>query len=183
MTQPLFQRVLGSDAFARLAPAVRDLHAQSAPHQVCGTGTIRRGRHWLVPLLAWLTRMPPDGEGIDVTVRFVPDAVGETWQRRFGVSPLVSRLSMRGPYLAERLGVVGLRFTLEERNGRIYWQCVGGTVLGVLPLPGRLLDHVRCREREHRGRYEYLVDVMLPIMGPFIRYEGWLEPAGSSDDV
>ena len=38
-----------------------------------------------------------------------------------------------------------------------------------------------CREREHEGRYEFLVDARLPLAGRIIRYEGWLAPMGDAD--
>jgi len=39
-----------------------------------------------------------------------------------------------------------------------------------------LFDGVRCREREREGRYEFLVEAALPLLGLIVRYEGWLEP-------
>jgi hypothetical protein len=40
---------------------------------------------------------------------------------------------------------------------------------------------VRCREREHDGRYEFLVEARLPLVGLVIRYEGWLLPVDDAD--
>ena len=48
---------------------------------------------------------------------------------------------------------------------------VGHQRTGGLPrLEGR-------REREHAGRYEFLVEAAMPGIGRLIRYEGWLAPA------
>lgn len=49
--------------------------------------------------------------------------------------------------------------------------------LRALPLPRRRLAGMQCRESERDGRYASLVAVALPWIGPFICYEGWLEPA------
>ena len=50
-------------------------------------------------------------------------------------------------------------------------------LFGLLPLPAGWFDGVRCREREHDGRYEFLVEARLPLVGLVVRYEGWLAPA------
>jgi hypothetical protein len=47
----------------------------------------------------------------------------------------------------------------------------------VLPLPAAWFAGVRCRERARNGRYEFLVEATLPLAGPLVRYEGWLERA------
>ncbi|RFF37831.1 DUF4166 domain-containing protein [Xanthomonas nasturtii] len=42
-------------------------------------------------------------------------------------------------------------------------------------MPARWFERVRCREHADAWRYGFLVDVRLPLVGAFIRYEGWLE--------
>ena len=48
---------------------------------------------------------------------------------------------------------------------------------GLLPLPAGWFEGVRCRECERDGRYAFLVEANLPLIGLVVRYEGWLAPA------
>ncbi len=175
MTTPLFERVLGP-AFGRLPPLLRALHSVPRRQAWRGQGSVRRGRHWLVAPCAWLARLPPSADAVPVTVEFVVDAAGERWNRRFGDARMDSRLWQRDGRLLERLGAVRFRFALDVVDGEIHWRAEQVWALGIVPLPAAWFARVRCREREHAGRYEFLVDVALPLVGPLIRYEGWLLP-------
>jgi hypothetical protein len=176
LTRPLFEQVLGSEVFARLAPALRALHSIHERGVFAGRGRIVRGRHPLVALLAWGARLPPTSDDVAVEVTFLVTPEQERWHRRFGIHPMRSRLWRHGTHLREQLGAVKFEFALQAHDSEIHWRVVRVWALGVLPLPARWFDGVRCREREQGGRYEFLVDVALPLIGPLIRYEGWLEP-------
>lgn len=174
MTTPLFAQVLGP-AFERLAPQVRALHSVAARQRWSGQGEVLRGSHWLVAPCAWLARLPPSSS-VPVTVEFVVDAGGERWNRQFGPARMPSRLWQREGRLFEQLGAVRFRFGLREEAGQILWRAERVWAFGVLPLPTRWFAQVQCREREQTGRYEFLVDVSMPLIGRLIRYEGWLLP-------
>lgn len=175
MTVPLFGRVLGP-AFGQLPPLLRALHSVPRRQVWRGQGSVRRGRHWLVAPCAWLARLPPGADEVPVTVEFVVDAAGERWNRRFGDARMESRLWQRGERLFERLGALRFSFALDAVDGEIHWRVERAWAFGIVPLPASWFAQVRCREREHAGRYEFRVDVALPLVGPFIRYEGWLLP-------
>lgn len=177
MTTPLFAQVLGP-AFERLAPQVRALHSIPARQRWNGQGEVLRGSHWLVAPCAWLARLPPTSS-VPVTVEFVVDASGERWNRRFGPARMASRLWQCDGQLFEQLGAVRFRFGLREEAGQILWRAERVWAFGVLPLPTRWFAQVQCREREQAGRYEFLVDVSMPLIGRLIRYEGWLLPEGA----
>ncbi|WP_235504274.1 MULTISPECIES: DUF4166 domain-containing protein [Stenotrophomonas] len=179
MSRPLFERVLGA-AFAQLPPLLRALHSVPRRQVWHGQGSVRRGRHWLVAPCAWLARLPPSADAVPVTVEFVVDDSGECWNRRFGAARMASRLWQREGRLFERLGAVHFRFALHAVDGEIHWRAERVRAFGIVPLPAAWFAQVRCREREHAGRYEFLVDVALPLVGPLIRYEGWLLP-GAGD--
>ncbi|KRG46255.1 hypothetical protein ARC20_05905 [Stenotrophomonas panacihumi] len=172
---PLFARVLGP-RFEALAPRVRELHSIPARQTWSGVARITRGRHPLVAPCAWLARLPPTADSVPVQVEFVVDARGEQWLRQFGTHRMPSRLWDEGGLLRERLGALRFEFDLREDAGQIHWRVHRVWAFGVVPLPVRWFGQVRCREREHAGRYEFLVDVAMPLMGPFMTYEGWLEP-------
>lgn len=175
LSEPLFARVLGAPAFAALPPSLRALHSVVGRQAWAGTACIVRGAHPLAATCAWLARLPPTGQ-VPVEVVFVADARGEQWLRRFGSHRMPSRLWVRDGELREALGAVAFAFDLQANDGEIHWRVRRVWAFGVLPLPRRWFGQVRCREREQAGRYEFRVEVALPLIGPFIRYEGWLEP-------
>ncbi|WP_428960416.1 DUF4166 domain-containing protein [Xanthomonas oryzae] len=172
---PLFAQVLGPEAFAQLPAPVRALHSVQQRQTFAGRAQIQRGGHALVPLLALLSRLPHSGE-VAVEVEFLADAHGERWHRRFGGIPMHSRLWRNGNRLREHLGAVRFEFSLQADAQSLYWQATRVWAFGWIPLPARWFRQVRCREHADSGRYGFLVDVHLPLVGPFIRYEGWLEP-------
>ncbi|KRG43427.1 hypothetical protein ARC78_07330 [Stenotrophomonas pictorum JCM 9942] len=174
MNVPLFAQVLGS-AFEQLSPQLRALHSVRDRQRWSGQGDVMRGSHWLVAPCAWLARLPPTST-VPVAVEFVVDADGECWRRRFGPARMHSRLWQRGGRLFEQLGAVRFRFGLSESAGQILWRVERAWAFGLLPLPARWFAQVHCREREQAGRYEFLVDVSMPLIGRLIRYEGWLLP-------
>ncbi|MCC4588283.1 DUF4166 domain-containing protein [Xanthomonas sp. NCPPB 1067] len=175
MNTPLFAQVLGHAAFAQLPEPVRALHSVRQRQTFAGQAQIRRGRHVLVPLLALLSRLPRSG-AVAVEVDFLVDARGERWHRRFAGLPMYSRLWRDGERLREHLGAVRFEFALRADTQAVYWQATRVWAFGWVPLPARWFEQVRCREHADTGRYGFLVDVHLPLVGPFIRYEGWLEP-------
>lgn len=174
MSVPLFEQVLGS-AFGQLPQQVRALHSLRGRQRWSGQGEVLRGSHWLVGPCAWLARLPPTAT-VPVSVEFVIDAGGERWHRRFGPARMNSRLWQRDGRLMEQLGAVRFRFGLQVVDGQIQWQVQRVWAFGLVPLPARWFTRVHCREREHGGRYEFLVEVSLPLVGRLIRYEGWLLP-------
>jgi hypothetical protein len=136
------------------------------------------GRRALARLWARVAGVPKAGEDVATLVAFETGPAGETWRRDFGGQPMRSQLRRDGQLLAERLGPLQFRFALHVHDGAIWWHAARVRLLGLLPLPASWFDRVRCRESEHAGRYTFEVEAALPLLGPLIRYEGWLEPAG-----
>lgn len=175
MTQTLFQSVLG-EPFNTLPPKVRELHSIRERGQYAGMARITRGHHPLARLCAAIAGLPPSGDDVPTTVEFVIAAKGEVWNRNFGGYPMSSRLTMRAGRLCERLGPMSFVFDLAVADGEIRWSTCSVRLLDLLPLPARWFAEVRCREREYQGRYEFLVEASMPLIGRLIQYEGWLEP-------
>lgn len=176
LTSPLFAQVLGS-SFETLAPAVRALHSVAGSGLYQGRANIRRGEHWLVPLLAWAARLPRNHLDLPTSVHFHADAQGERWSRRFGNHPLRSRLWIQQERLREHFGTVCIEFDLHAEQGALHWRARRAWLAGVVPLPARWFAGATSREHERDGRYAFDVAMTLPWIGPFIRYEGWLEPS------
>jgi len=165
---PLFPRLLG-DSFDKLPLQLRAIHSIAGRESWTGEATITRGRHPLVPLFALATRLPPSRERVPTTVEFVVDADGEEWRRDFGGARMFSRYRERNGHLCERLGLVEFAFALRVQDTCILWSTAGVRLFGVVPLPASWFARVRCREREVEGRYEFLVEAGLPVIGPLIR--------------
>ena len=176
----LFQQALGA-AFFNLPDSVRRLHGVRGNARYAGVASIERGRNPLARLCAAVAGLPKPARDVPTTVDFATDARGETWRRDFGGARMQSRLAFKGGRLRERLGPLQFRYLLHARDGAIWWQVTGVRLLGLLPLPAGWFDGVRCREREHEGRYEFLVEARLPLAGLVVRYEGWLVPAGDGE--
>lgn len=172
----LFQQALGA-TFYSLPAAVRRLHAVRGTARYAGVATIECGGNPLARLCARITGLPKPMRDAPTTVEFVADAKRETWRRAFGGVRMQSRLVFAGGLLRERLGPLHFRYRLHAGSEALWWQVAGVRAFGLLPLPAGWFDGVRCREREHEGRYEFLVEARLPLLGRIIRYEGWLEPA------
>ena len=175
MTPTLFQKLLGA-SFYSLPAGVRVLHGVRGRGLYAGRATIVRGRNPLARLCAAFAGLPPACEDVATTVIFDTDAAGETWRRDFGGHPMHSRLRRRGGQLVERLGPLQFRFDLHVHDDALWWQATGARLFGVLPLPVSWLADVHCREGEQDGRYAFLVEVSMPLVGQLIRYEGWLAP-------
>jgi len=175
----VFQQVLRAPFF-NLPDPVRALHSLRGRARYGGRVDIERGANPLARLCAAIAGLPPAMADAPLWVEFTADTRSETWRRDFGGHPMSSRLKCRKGLLVERLGPVQFRFLLHIADGAIYWNVAGVRLLGLLPLPVALFGRVQCREREHAGRYEFRVEASLPLVGPLIRYEGWLEPEESA---
>lgn len=176
MDPTVFQQVLRAPFF-NLPDPVRALHSVRGRARYAGRVRVERGRNPLARVCAAVAGLPPAMDDAPLQVEFVAEDGTETWSRDFGGHPMVSRLRCRKGMLEERLGPLRFRFALHVADGALYWRAVGMRVLGIVPLPAWLLARVRCREREHEGRYAFRGEVALPLLGPLIRYEGWLAPA------
>lgn len=179
----LFQQALGA-AFFWTAPCVRRLHSVRGQARYRGLCDIECGTSPLARLCARAAGLPAAGAAVPTTVTFDAGQKGETWRRDFAGKPMVSRLEYRDGLLCERLGPMQFRFFLHAgEDGSLWWQVAGVRLFGLLPVPVKLFDGVRCREREQDGRYEFLVEAALPLAGLIVRYEGWLVPEAADDGV
>lgn len=176
MSQRLFPLLLGAD-FERLPAPCRRMHSPRSPSSARGVARVTRGRGLLSRLVGAIARMPPAADSVPIRVYFAPRGPGqEVWIREFGPRMFLSRLSQRGTLLREFLFPVQLDFRLEGSETGVTWHLVRASVLGVLPLPGPLAPRVTAREWAEDGKYRFLAEVTLPIVGFVVRYEGWLGP-------
>jgi hypothetical protein len=176
MEPTIYQQVLG-EKFSSLPICIRTLHSLQGQATYAGRTNIQRGSNPLAALCALLTGLPPAMRDAPTRVEFLADHRREVWRRDFGGKGMSSTLTCRDALLCERLGAMQFRFELQAVAGEIRWIVRGVRLLGLVPLPTGWFRGVRCREREAQGRYEFLVEAAMPLIGLLVRYEGWLEPA------
>ena len=175
---PLFQRILGR-RFEELAEPVRRLHSLTAPMAVAGLAEVEVAPGPIASMTCWLAGLPAPGSDVPVSVEFRPDGRGgEIWARRFGVRRCSS--SFRATRLAgedllvERFGPFDLEFRLQAVNNGLSWLLVGVTCVGIRA-PRWVVPKVRCLESADGDRYHFEIEAAMPLIGPLIRYRGWLE--------
>jgi NAD(P)-dependent dehydrogenase (short-subunit alcohol dehydrogenase family) len=170
---PLYARVMGED-FGRLPRAVRAMHEVLRDGGAGGRAVVGRGRNPLARLVAALLRFPPEGEH-RLHVTFAERQGVERWTRDFSGRRFSSRLSARGGGLEERFGPFSFAFRLPVEEAGLAMEMTGWR-LGPLPLPLALAPRTPAREWEEDGRFHFDVAIALPLVGPVVRYRGWLEP-------
>jgi hypothetical protein len=169
----LFEQLLG-ERYAALAPAVQRFHRQLGPTSLSGRVKTAAPATAVARLLAgWLGT--PRGEA-DAPLRFERHATpeGETWTRHFETRTMVSRLSLRGALLDERVGPVGLTFQVSASEGRLRMALVGLRALG-LPWPRRLLPRVTAEESGSGDALHFEVHAWWPVIGTVAHYRGHLQ--------
>jgi hypothetical protein len=171
----LFERLLG-EQFAALPPAIAELHAVHGPGAWRGAADVERGRHSLSRWVGWLARLPAAGAEQPLSVTFERDDTSEVWRRDFNGSLLVTRLLDSKGLLVERLWPLAFRFRLQPAAAGIAWTFVDARCFGLV-LPAALSPTIMAEEYADDGVYHFIVDVRLPVVGPLVRYTGWLKPA------
>lgn len=167
--------------FARTAPAVQAMHDQRLPGTASGRASVVRGNSPLAALIARIFGFPPAADDIPVSVRFEKHGDGERWIRDFGGSTFCSVLSPRPGGVSERFGPFSFHFDLEEKGGRLRMVPAGWSMLGI-PMPCFLAPSGIATEYEEDRRFRFDVPIVLPFIGPVVRYRGWLESDKSLDE-
>jgi hypothetical protein len=166
------QACLGN-AFDRLPETVRRAHLGKI--RLTGDARVTRGSAF-ANVLANVMGLPAASEVIEMSVEgeHLPDRM--IWNRRFGDRRFESCFRLQQDRLIESLGPFRLQLRLEVRDRRLRYVLERVTLFGV-PVPRRLAPDLEAWEGEREGRYEFAVEVRLPIIGRLVRYEGLLDLA------
>jgi hypothetical protein len=167
-----FQACLG-DGADHLPETVRRAHAGKV--RLTGHTRVTRGRG-IATILANLMNLPAAAESVPMSVEgdHLPDRM--IWNRRFGERKFESCFQLRQGRLVESLGPFRLRLRLEVQDHRLCYVLERVTLFGV-PVPRALAPSLEAWESERGGRYEFAVEVRLPLVGRLVRYEGLLDLA------
>jgi len=176
---PLFERILG-EAWHRIPPRVRALHARSGVHAWSGVGSVERGTGLLARIAAALFRFPRATDSVPVRVEIDASGSGETWRRDFGGRSFASRLELgRGRcerLLVESFGPFAFGIALVLEGGTLRYVVRRASVFGI-PLPRRWAPGGATREFDDAGRFGFDVEIRHSLLGLIVRYKGWLVPA------
>jgi hypothetical protein len=171
---PLYARVMGED-FQRLAPAVQRMHDVLRDYGATGEGSVVRGANPIARFIAKVIRFPPSGE-YPLHVHFEERDGIELWTRDFGGHRFSSQLMLGAAgHVVEKFGPIRFHFRLTAQDGTLGMQLQRWSVCR-LPMPLALGPKAPAREWEESGTFHFEVAVSLPLIGPVIRYRGWLRP-------
>jgi hypothetical protein len=177
---PIYRQLLG-DAYARLALPIQDLHKIATSRRFEGRAEVARGRGWPAQLVASVIGFPPPSADVPVTVTLTRSGDREVWQRdfdghRFASVQYLGRGENEG-LLIERFGAVAFATAVVvDDGGALRLVMRGGTILGI-PMPRWALPKVEAGEHDADGRFNFYVDIGLPLIGRIVHYRGWLKPA------
>lgn len=181
VTEPLYRRILG-ERYAELPQPLQAMHDVHGVLSAQGRARVERGRGLVVALIGWIFRFPAAGEDVPLTVKFSTTGARELWQRDFaGQLFCSSQEAGAGRYaglLIERFGPMSFAMAVLIRNHKLHLELVGAAALGV-PLPRFLLPRIDVFEHDADGRFNFYVDLGLPLIGRMVRYTGWLASIGS----
>jgi hypothetical protein len=172
----LYRRVLG-EAMDRLPAPIAGMHEVHGTVVAEGIGEVERGRGPLAALAGLLIGFPPAGRNVPVRVTFTPADGAEAWERDFGGHIFLSTQEVgRGRFeglVVERFGPVAVGLAMVEERGRLKVISRRWSVFGV-PMPRFLLPQGPVWESAEDGRFNFHVEIGMPLLGTFVRYRGWL---------
>jgi hypothetical protein len=175
----LYRQLLNA-SWDDLGEAVRRLHGDGETIRAAGTFRVRHGHGRLARWLVRLAGLPAESEAVEVRLVITRRDSGEEWSRAFAGRPLVSLQWQRpGGLLAERMGLLVIRFRLEVTGGALIYHSQGAALrLGPLgiPLPRWCSPHISAWEKPAGGEehIQVAVEVRLPFLGLLLAYEGTL---------
>jgi hypothetical protein len=179
-TGPLYRQTLGP-AFATLPATLQALHQPGKRAQWAGRATVTRSPGRLANLVARLFSFPEQGADIPVTVTFLTDATGvETWGRNFAGRLMVSTQEpgrgRNAHLITERFGPFAFGLAMVTQGPKLRVIPRRWTLFG-LPLPRALMPRGDSYETEQADKFRFHVEIALPLIGPVVTYDGWLDPA------
>ena len=175
---PLYQRMLAS-AWDDLPASLRAMHRVGAAQVAHGEADIERGSGLLAGFIAGLFGFPRTARGAPTSVRFEARNGVETWTRIFAGRIMRSRqwqgVGRWEGLLCESFGPFTFGLAALTGDGRLRLVLRRWTFLGI-PLPIGLAPQGHAIEFEQDGRFRFDVAIRAPLIGPIVRYRGWLAP-------
>ena len=125
-----------------------------------------------------LFRFPAAQKACAVEVEIEVSERGEIWRRNFAGKAMQSTQHLGqgkdAGLIVESFGPVSVAMAVVENKGRLelilrHWRVFG------IAMPKTLLPRGQFFEHGAEGRFNFHVEVILPVFGPMVTYQGWLE--------
>ena len=172
--ESLYQRVMGS-AFLMLPPSLQAIHRPPRDASAEGEAQVIGGRNTMARGIARVMGFPAPGRHA-LRVVFAERDGKEQWTRCFDDRCFTSGLSVSKNQLVERFGPLRFAFDLAVDQTGLVMRMQRWSAFNV-PLPMILAPRAKTREWEADERYHFDVSIALPLIGPVVRYRGWLATA------
>jgi len=182
----LYEEILGP-SYEDMSEPLRKLHRIGQGKNFEGRCKVTRGRNPLSHIVATILRFPKASPDIPVKVILTKDGGKEIWERIFDGKRMVSTQEAgRGKQsrlVIERFGPIAIHIAILIENGKqilkttgwsIFGKTTGWSIFGT-PLPKFLLPGGDVYEHDAEGRFNFHVDLVAPLFGRLVKYEGWLE--------
>ncbi len=172
----LYERLLGQ-AYIELPPAIQTVHGTARPLTLEGRAEVEGATTVLGRIIARAFRLPPGGTDLPVRVTMTRHGIAEVWTREFGRHRMQTTQSEgRGRHdrlIVERFGPARFGMAVVVSAGALSLVLRRWDVLGV-PMPRFLMPRVVAGESAPDGRFQFSVEIALPLVGRLVRYRGWL---------
>jgi hypothetical protein len=177
-TAPLYHRALG-EAWRLLPQPLRAMHDLKDVLVAEGRATVERGRRPDAWLIGSLFGFPRAGRDVPVKVSFRLQGGREIWRREFAGRVMHSTQEEgRGRFerlVCERFGPFCFGLALVLADGRMNIVVRRWTAFGI-PMPRSWAPGGDAYESAEDGRFNFHVEIGLPLIGMIVRYRGWLVP-------
>ena len=174
---PLYQRMLG-DAWTMLPAPIHAMHELQGSLVATGVATVERGTGLLSKVVAAVMGFPAAGENVPVRVDFRREGGREIWQRQFAGKKFSSTQEEgQGRFerlLCERFGPFAFGLALVLDGGKLHLVTRRWSAFG-MPMPLALAPRSVAFESADGGRFNFHVEIGLPLIGLIVRYRGWLK--------
>jgi hypothetical protein len=170
----LYRRLLGRD-FDRLPAALRGFHDSAGGGSGAGVFRVWRSAGASARAVARALRLPPEGDGVAVTLQVAVRHEREVWERTFGAHRVRTKQWLEDGRLIERAGGARLVFDVAADERGMRFRSVGFAWLGA-PLPRGLAPEVEADVEGFDAHWEVAVVVRAPRLGVITSYEGRITP-------
>ena len=173
----LYEEILG-EAYNEMSKPLQNLHRIGDGKTFEGRCKVTRGKNPLSHIVATVFRLPKASPDIPVKVVLTKDGEKEIWERFFNDRRMVSTQEAgRGKQsrlVIERFGPIAIHIAILVEDGKQILKTTGWSLFGI-PLPKFLTPGGDVFEHAQDGRFNFHVDLVAPIFGRLVKYEGWLE--------
>ncbi|MEJ0013278.1 MAG: DUF4166 domain-containing protein [Bauldia sp.] len=176
---PIYRQMLGA-AYDQLSAPIQRAHDVTGTLVLSGRARVEPAANPIARLIGRIVGFPPAADDRPVTVTLSRVGECEIWARNFDGHAFRS-VQYRGTgrnegLIVERFGPIAFAIAMVVRDGQLHLVQRRWTFFGI-PMPRFLLPTGAVYEHDADGRFNFHVDVVLPVVGRVAGYRGWLVPA------